>query len=105
NGDAAMIAALVKGGADPNEALPTGKTDLMLAARTGSAEAIHALIDAGAKINAKESLRGTTALMWAADEAHPEAVQALIKRGADIAAKSNPGPRGRGPALGKANDP
>jgi ankyrin repeat protein len=29
----------------------------------------------------------------------------LIDRGADIAAKSNPAQRGRGPALGKANDP
>jgi ankyrin repeat protein len=43
--------------------------------------------------------------MWAADEAHPEALQFLIERGADIKARSNPAPRGRGPALGKANDP
>ena len=61
-----MINALVKAGANPNESLPTGKTNLMLAARTGSVEAINALIDAGASVNAKESLRGTTALMWAA---------------------------------------
>ena len=43
--------------------------------------------------------------MWAADEGHSAAVQLLIERGADIKAKSNPAPRGRGPALGKANDP
>ena len=36
---------------------------------------------------------------------HSAAVQLLIERGADIKAKSNPAPRGRGPALGKANDP
>jgi ankyrin repeat protein len=77
----------------------------MLAARTGSVEAINALVDAGANVNAKETLRGTTALMWAADEAHPEAVQALLKRGADFRARSNPSARGRGPALGKAGDP
>ena len=33
------------------------------------------------------------------------AIQLLIERGADIKARSNPAPRGRGPALGKANDP
>lgn len=105
NGDAAMIAALIKAGADPNEQLPTGKTNLMLAARTGNADAIRVLLDAGADINARESLRGTTALMWAADEAHPAALKVLIERGADVSARSNPAARGRGPALGKANDP
>jgi hypothetical protein len=29
----------------------------------------------------------------------------LIERGADKNARSNPAPRGRGPALGKSNDP
>src|SRR5262249_50334302 len=68
-------------------------------------DAIKTLIDLGADVNAKETLRGTTALMWAADEAHAPAVQLLIARGADIKARSNPAARGRGPALGKANDP
>ena len=63
------------------------------------------LLDAGADVNAKETLRGTTALMWAADEAHPAAVKLLIERGADFKARSSPTERGRGPALGKAGDP
>jgi ankyrin repeat protein len=63
------------------------------------------LLDRGADVNAKESLRGTTALMWAADEAHPAAVRLLLQRGADLNARSKPAARGRGPALGKANDP
>jgi len=105
NGDAAVIAALVNAGADPNEHLPFGKTPLMLASRTGNVEAMKVLLDHGAGVNAQETLRGTTALMWAADEAHPAAVQLLIERGADIKARSNPAERGRGPALGKANDP
>jgi ankyrin repeat protein len=63
------------------------------------------LLDHGAYVNAKESLRGTTPLMWAADEGHAAAIQLLIQRGADIKAKSDPTERGRGPALGKANDP
>ena len=105
NGDAAVLEALVEGGANPNEKLPLGRTPLMVAARTGNVAAMKVLVDRGADVNAKETLRGTTALMWAADEAHAPAVQFLIERGADINARSNPAPRGRGPALGKANDP
>jgi ankyrin repeat protein len=105
NGDAAMITALLAAGASPNERLALGRTPLMLASRTGNVEAMKVLIDRGADVNAKETQRGTTPLMWAADEAHPAAVKLLIERGADIKARSNAAPRGRGPALGKANDP
>jgi ankyrin repeat protein len=105
NGDAAVIASLIEGGADPNEKLPLGRTPLMIASRTGNVNAMKVLLDNGADPNAKETLRGTTPLMWAADEAHAPAVKLLIERGADIKATSNPASRGRGPALGKANDP
>ncbi|MEO8258965.1 MAG: ankyrin repeat domain-containing protein [Acidobacteriota bacterium] len=105
NGDAAVLAALLAGGADPNERQALGRTALMVASRTGNVEAMKVLIDRGADVNARETLRGTTPLMWAADEGHPAAVQLLIERGADINAHSNPAPRGRGPALGKSNDP
>src|SRR5437870_44865 len=105
NGDADMISALINAGADPNEHLPLGRSPLMAASRTGNVEAMKVLLDHGAEVNAKETLRGTTPLMWAADEAHPAAVKLLIERGADIKARSNPAERGRGPALGKANDP
>jgi len=105
SGNASIIAALLEAGADANEKLPLGRTPLMIAARTGNVDAIKTLLDNGADVNAKETQRGTTALMWAADEGHAAAVKLLIDRGADIKAKSNPAPRGRGPALGKANDP
>ena len=105
NGDAAVINALLTAGADPNEALPLGRRPLMIASRTGNVDAMKVLLDRGADVNARETLRGTTALMWAADEGHAAALQVLIQRGADIRARSNPAPRGRGPALGKANDP
>jgi ankyrin repeat protein len=105
NGDRDIIAALLEAGADPNEHLPLGRTPLMIASRTGKVEAMNVLIDHGADVNAKEVLRGTTPLMWAADEGHAEAIQLLIQRGADINARSNPAERGRGPALGKSNDP
>jgi ankyrin repeat protein len=105
NGDAGVIRALLDAGADVNEALPLGRTPLMAAARTGNVEALTVLLDRGARVNAAETLRGTTALMWAADEGHADAARVLIRRGADIAARSAPAQRGRGPALGKANDP
>jgi ankyrin repeat protein len=44
-------------------------------------------------------------MMWAADQGHAAAVRLLIERGADFAARSAPAVRGRGPALGKSNDP
>jgi ankyrin repeat protein len=105
NGDAAIIATLLNAGADPNEHLPLGRAPLMVASRSGNVDAMKVLVDHGADPNVKETLRGTTALMWAADEAHAPAVQFLIQHGADINARSNAAPRGRGPALGKANDP
>ena len=105
NGDAAILESLLKAGADANEKLPLGRTPLMAAARTGKVDAIRVLLDHGADINAKETLRGTTPLMWAADEGHAEAITLLIQHGADFRAQSAPAERGRGPALGKANDP
>jgi ankyrin repeat protein len=104
-GDAEIIAALIAAGADANEKLPLGRTPLMVASRTGNLDAMTVLLDRGADVNAKETQRGTTPLMWAADEGHEAAIQLLIRRGADLKARSSPAPRGRGPALGKANDP
>jgi ankyrin repeat protein len=105
NGDAAILEALLKAGADANEHLPLGRTPLMAASRTGNVAAIRVLIDHGADVNARETLRGTTPLMWAADEGHAPAIQLLIEHGADIKARSDVAERGRGPALGKSNDP
>lgn len=105
NGDAPTIAALLNAGADANEPLPLGRTPLMAAARTGNVDAIKVLLDHGANPNAKETLRGTTPLMWAADEGHAAAITVLIEHGADFKARSDVAERGRGPALGKSNDP
>jgi len=104
-GDASILSALIEGGADPNEKLPFGRSPLMIAARTGKLDAMKVLLDHGADVNAKETLRGTTPLMWAADEGHAEAIKLLIDRGADVKARSASVERGRGPALGKSNDP
>src|SRR6185295_16965869 len=77
----------------------------MKTSRSGNVAAMKVLLDHGANVNAKETLRGTTALMWAADEGHAAAIQLLIQRGADFKAQSDLVERGRGPALGKSGDP
>jgi uncharacterized protein len=105
NGDAGIITSLLNAGADANEHLPEGRTPLMAAARTGNVDALKVLIDHGAEVNEKETLRGTTPLMWAADEGHADAIKLLVQHGADFKAVSDPAERGRGPALGKSNDP
>jgi ankyrin repeat protein len=60
----------------------------MLASRNGNPQAVTVLLEAGADVNARESIRGTTALMWAIEQKHPEAVKVLLAAGADPTAKS-----------------
>ena len=55
-----------KAGADANSAKANGTTALMIAAASGSADAVKLLLDRGADVNAKESAHGQTALMFAA---------------------------------------
>src|SRR6266511_601613 len=63
----------------------------MTAARTGAADAVQALLDHHADVNAKETTRGQTALMWAAGEGHVETIKALVARGADLKTRENGG--------------
>ncbi len=89
NGNAAIIAALIKAGADPNAPVTKyGDTTLMMAARTGNPEAVKVLLDNGATANAVETWGGTTALMWAVSESHPDAAKMLIDRGANVNVRS-----------------
>src|SRR5579862_8118737 len=83
-GNAAIIEALLKAGADP-KTLTTqdGETVLMTAARAGNADAVKVLLEHGADVNGRESYKGQTALMWAAAEHHPAVVKVLLDHGAD----------------------
>jgi ankyrin repeat protein len=91
NGNAALLESLFKSGADTKSAdaaLRDGRTLLMLAARTGSANAVKLLLAHGGAVNASESRTGTTALMWAASEKRAEAVRVLVAAGASVDARS-----------------
>src|SRR4029079_19627954 len=70
--------------------MKNGETVLMMAARSGSLEAVSALLARGARHDARER-RGQTALMWAAAEGHAAVVPALIDAGADINATLDSG--------------
>ena len=88
-------------GADPNLATGTGATPLMLAAASGNTEAVRFLLERGAVVDAKESLRGETALMFAAAYDRAEVVDLLVSHGADSAITTT---LIDAPALTKAQD-
>jgi ankyrin repeat protein len=84
SGDAPMIEAFLKAGADAKSVKANGTTALMLAASSGSADAVKVLLDHGAEINAKETAHGQTALMFAAALNRTPVVKLLASRGADV---------------------
>jgi len=90
NGNAAIVDALLKSGADANAVLPEGQTVMMAAARTGTPAVVKALLASGADPNVHDGRLGETALMWAAAENHSGAIDLLIAHGADVDARSNP---------------
>src|SRR5262249_51640911 len=74
---------LIKAGDDPNSATTIGITALMFAAQSGSPEAVNALVQHGARVNAQESAHGQTALILAAAFNRADVIKALIQHGAD----------------------
>jgi len=82
NGNAKLVTALLKHGADPDTSLQ-GEEALLTASRTGSVNVVKSLLKSGARINAKDH-NNQTALMWAAAEGNLEVVEVLIEAGANI---------------------
>jgi ankyrin repeat protein len=91
NGNADMMAALLRAKADPNGAAPSGETLLMTSARTGVVKAMQLLIDAGARVDAREPNFNQTALMLAARSNGADAIALLLDKGADINARTSVG--------------
>ena len=82
---------LIEAGADANSPSADGETPLMVAARTGKADAVQVLLAKGANPNAVEGWRKQTALMWAAAEGHAGLIPILVAAGADLHARSSGG--------------
>ncbi|HUS06399.1 MAG TPA: ankyrin repeat domain-containing protein [Bryobacteraceae bacterium] len=91
--DLAGLKQQLRNGADPNQKGERATTPLMHAAAFGRLEAMHALIDAKADVNAKNAF-DATALMWCASDLAK--VRLLLEKGADVNAKSK---QGRTPLL------
>ena len=87
------ISEKISEGVDVNERNHNGMTALMNAAmHNDNPEVIHVLIEAGAKVNAKNmNSSGNTALIFAAMYNSPEVVKALIESGADITVTNSEG--------------
>ena len=92
SGNPAVIAALLKGGAEPNAKTGKGFTPLHVAAQWNSTPAVvEALLKGGAEPNAKAG-KGFTPLHLAAQwNSNPAVVEALLKGGAEPNAKTGKG--------------
>lgn len=96
SGNVDAVRAALAQGADPDVPLTSddsnrgGMTPLMLACFEGSAEAAKALIDAGARTEARAS-DGRTALIYAAGWGNAQKVQLLLDAGATADARASDG--------------
>ena len=88
NGNAPVIAALLKAGSDANAPNDLGSTPLMLASGSGNVDAVKALLTAGANVNAKDAKMGQTAVMFAAGLNRDAVIRVLAAKGADLNAVS-----------------
>ncbi len=84
NGDAALVEAMLKAGADANSVKSNGTTALMAAAGSGNADAVKLLLDHGAQVNVKESAHGQTAAMFAAALGRDAVIRLLAEHHADL---------------------
>jgi ankyrin repeat protein len=97
NGNAVVMRQLLQAGADAdtvsgaNRTVGEGEPALLAAARTGSVDAVRALLDYGADVTVVESWHQQNALMWAAAANAPAAVEVLLDAGADVTATSEGG--------------
>jgi hypothetical protein len=77
-----ILGGLIKGGADVDLQMPSGKTALMYAAERRSCDAVEVLITAGANLNVPMN-DGQTALSIALEKSVPRMVWQLFNAGAD----------------------
>ncbi len=86
SGDSARVAALLKAGANPDEANQFGASPVLEAARRGDAAVLQLLLKAGADPESANA-EGETALMLVARTGNIEAARLLLKHGAKVDAR------------------
>jgi ankyrin repeat protein len=83
--DPAAVQANLRGGVDVKNY--DGETPLIIAAKSGSSDAMKTLIDAGAEVNLTDTSYKYTPLHWAAYNGQIEAAKVLLSHGANIEAR------------------
>jgi len=86
SGHGVVARTLLEAGADANAYTTTGVSSLHFAAQADAAEAILALIEHGAEVDARDTFSNRTPLMFAAYRGAVEATEALVRADADISA-------------------
>jgi len=86
SGHGVVARTLLEAGADANAYTTTGVSSLHFAAQADAAEAILALIEHGAEVDARDTFSNRTPLMFAAYRGAVEATEALVRADADMSA-------------------
>jgi hypothetical protein len=91
NGRVEIMLMLLEGGAQPESKDKVGRTPLMAAVQSHSADAVALLVQKGANVNARDSQDGTALLRAAGTYGTAQTVAALIAAGADVNAADRNG--------------
>src|SRR5688572_21386411 len=83
-GHAAVVKVLLGAGSNPRAVTSSKTTALHFAAAAGSVDAVAALLDRGADVNAREGVSGQTPLIFAAANNRVETITLLVRRGAIV---------------------
>jgi ankyrin repeat protein len=94
-GSLTIVALLLRLGADPNAADGGGHTPLYSVGNeckvSGAGKVVHALVRAGANVDAHDGVKHCTALHMAARRGNVDVAEALLDCGADIEARDTLG--------------